>query len=87
MGPRQSYKFLNDNREAFIKLTAILREADTVRANAYDKYSPEVRKLAIELTERWITEVFNIAKEGKLELPKEEAKGVFFSLEDDLNNE
>lgn len=50
MGPRQQRKFIEDNRDALIRLTDILKEADPVKENVWTiKYPPEVRRLAIEL--------------------------------------
>ena len=80
MGPIKQRKFIEDNRDALIRLTDILKEADTVRENVWTiKYPPEVRLLAVELVELWIKKEFDL--DESVRLPKKEDEGLYRRLE------
>lgn len=81
MKKQESLDFVENNREALVALSEILLEADTVRKNSYEKYSPEVRALAIELVERWIKGVFALQEE--VDLPKAEQSNLYIRLDEE----
>jgi len=59
--PRKCEKFIYDNRDVLGILGKKLREADTVKQTRYSNYSEESRRLAIQLVEEWVGEIWNIA--------------------------
>lgn len=80
MGVRIQKKFIEENRDALIRLTDILKEADTVKENIWTlKYPPEARRLAIELVELWIKREFDL--DETVRLPKNEDEGLYRRLE------
>lgn len=80
MGIRTQKKFIEENRDALIRLTDILKEVDTVKENQWTiKYAPEVRKLAIELVELWIKKEFDL--EETVKIPVREEEGLYRRLE------
>lgn len=83
MGPRNTKKFLFENRESFIRLSEIIKEADTVKRNKYDKYTPEVRALAIELLEQWIKTEFALSGEDNIQLPTKNDDNLYLRLEEE----
>lgn len=83
MNSQETRDFLTTYRSQFIELSKILKEADTIRENHYSKYTPKERALAIELTERWIKEVFALAGEASTILPQQEDEGIFRRLEEE----
>lgn len=59
--PKKCQDFIRDNRDVLILLGNKLRTVDTVKQNQYSHYSEESRRLAMELVEEWISEIWNIA--------------------------
>lgn len=59
--PRKCHQFILDNKDVLILLGKRMREIDTVKENRYTKYSEESRRMALEIVEGWISEVWNIA--------------------------
>ena len=84
MNKRETLDFLQNYRDEFILLSDIIKEVDTVRENHYSKYSVEARQLAIELTERWIKEVFALSWDDSVTLPTKDEPSLYVRLEEDL---
>lgn len=59
--PRKAHKFILENKDILVLLGKKMREIDTVKENRYTKYSEESRRMALEIVEGWISEVWNIA--------------------------
>ena len=59
--PQKCNNFIRDNRDVLILLGEKLRLLDTVKENKYSKYTEESRRMAIEIVEDWISDVWNIA--------------------------
>lgn len=78
----ESQRFLHENRESLLRLSDILKEADTVKENGYSEYTPRERALAIELTERWIKEAFALSREDST-LPTRDVDNIYLRLEKD----
>ena len=83
MNVTQTNKFIFENREAFLRLSDIIKEVDTVRKNRYDQYTPEVRALAIELLETWIKTEFALSREDNLPLPTRDVDNIYRRLEEE----
>lgn len=80
MVPRKTRQFLFENQDAFIRLSEIIKEVDTVRENRFDKYPVEVRRLAIELLETWIKNEFALSGED-VKLPVKDVDNIYRRLE------
>ena len=80
MGPRKTRQFPFENQDAFIRLSDIIKEVDTVRENRFDRYPVEVRRLAIELLEIWIKNEFALSGED-IKLPQKDVDNIYRRLE------
>ena len=76
--------FIEDNGEAFKKLSEIVRDAKKDIGGPYVEYSTKERKMAIKIVERWIRECYGEAYSHKL-LPEPEEEQLYFRiLEDEM---
>jgi hypothetical protein len=72
--------FLEQNKKPFEVLGKIIKKVDTVRGE--HKYSEETRRLAIELVESWIQEMFELSYPVKIE--KEDEDDIYIDLDKEL---
>lgn len=70
--PRKLQKWLENNKDAIVILGAKIKLLDSVRKNQYSMYSEESRRLAIEIVESWLKDVYDIAWSSEFMYPEEE---------------
>lgn len=58
MTEKQYKRFFKENQAELTHLGQILKEADSLTNPRYSEYSPESRRLAVLLVERWFKEAF-----------------------------